>query len=98
MKNDEDEDEFFFASLADRGERHADVPGLSEAPSRLKGLRGLPGDWDDLGDPQKEDARGEVALVELLPADDWVPTVMMELSPIEAVDGLLQQVRRGICG
>lgn len=92
------EDDFFFGSLADRGDRYADVAGLSEAPSKLKGPRELPGDWNDLGDPRKEDTEGDVAAVEMLAVDEWVPTVTMELPPIEVLDGQLRYVSLGICG
>lgn len=95
LKNEED---FFFGSLADRGDRKVDVAGLSEAPSRLRGLRGLPDDWSDLGDPQKEDTEGDVAAVEMLAVDEWVLTVTMEPPPIEVLDGQFRYVSFGICG
>ena len=40
-RNLKNEDDFFFGSLADRGERNAEDAWVSDVPSKLKGLRGV---------------------------------------------------------
>lgn len=62
-KNLKNEDGFFFGSFAALGERYVGEGCLSEAPSRLSGLRAPSGKQNDRGDPVNEDAGGEVASV-----------------------------------
>lgn len=101
MKNEED---FFLGTFAAAGERDADVAGVSEAPSRLSGLRGVSGvrgpsaERKDQGDPLNEDVGGEVAQVEVLAADDLVPTLTIERSSIDSFHGLLRYGSLAICG
>lgn len=72
------DDGFFLDSFAVCGERTVDDGRGSDTPSRLGGLRTSSENRWDLGDPAKEEVGGEVAQVELLAVDDWVPTVLME--------------------
>lgn len=85
-----EEEDFFFGGFTDRGEGSAEVPGLSAAPSKPRGLNGPSEKWKDLGDPLKEDIGGEVAQVEMLAADDSLFIVAIDRSLMDGVDGQLR--------
>lgn len=84
------EEAFFFESFADRDEGKAEVGGLSDTPSILRGLRGPLEKWNDLGDPPTEAVRGDVGKVEMLAADDSLLIVTIGRSLIKIFDGRLR--------